>query len=541
MKNLKYYIIISLAMLTLSNCENNFDPKIYGSFTQSSFPKSKSDYESVIMACYLPFTSHWNYTFGNSGYQHTWYSPEGGVMRLFDTTSDIMAPWVTGGGSEWTRFSEADFTNCVNYSRGKYGQNMINHFQTLGEITRMTQILGVVEDAPEKDFDATTKKNWEAEVRLCRGLHMYYALHTYGPLPCITDVDKIYSDSALYLMTRPTLDEAVQKITDDFEFAVENMPEKVTEKGRYTKDFARFCLMRHYLNEGSHVTGYYQKAVDLYTAMKGRYSLYTAGTNPYAEQFASAHKFNSEVIMSISVNPEANNATLGNYNANCMYMIPSEASMKAADNPDFGIMGACWAQYYNISSNFYDSFEANDLRAKTITTSYKAKDGATRTKKDFGSKWDGYIINKFKPEVAGTYQPMDVPMARWADVLLMFAEAETRANNTVSSEAVTAVNEVRSRAGLANLSSDKTATVDAFLSAILNERGHELFFEGCRKIDLIRFNVYAQKCKTFKGYVPTSQYMPIPNFAVVQAAEHGVNLEQTYSRPGWENDLNLAK
>ena len=61
-----------------------------------------------------------------------------------------------------------------------------------------------------------------------------------------------------------------------------------------------------------------------------------------------------------------------------------------------------------------------------------------------------------------------------------------------------------------------------------------------RKIDLIRFNAYAQKTYPVKGFVPTHQYMPLPDYLVEQAATFGKTLEQTYSRPDWEVDLAAA-
>lgn len=80
-----------------------------------------------------------------------------------------------------------------------------------------------------------------------------------------------------------------------------------------------------------------------------------------------------------------------------------------------------------------------------------------------------------------------------------------------------------------------------FLDAILIERGHELFYEGNRKIDLIRFNKYAQEMYKAKGVMPTHQYMPIPNYAVEQAVSYGKELKQTWERPGWAEDKSKAQ
>ena len=57
----------------------------------------------------------------------------------------------------------------------------------------------------------------------------------------------IYTEAEAAL-ERPTLDQMTEYITADLEYAVAHVAEKQAQKGRYTADYARFCLMRHYLN-----------------------------------------------------------------------------------------------------------------------------------------------------------------------------------------------------------------------------------------------------------------------------------------------------
>ena len=85
------------------------------------------------------------------------------------------------------------------------------------------------------------------------------------------------------------------------------------------------------------------------------------------------------------------------------------------------------------------------------------------TKNDIGVKWDGFICNKFPVETPGTFQGTDIPLARWADVLLMYAEAKVRLSKAApTTDAIAAVNEVRNRAGLGDLSSVDTSSAEAF-------------------------------------------------------------------------------
>ncbi|RZK29044.1 MAG: RagB/SusD family nutrient uptake outer membrane protein, partial [Hymenobacter sp.] len=105
------------------------------------------------------------------------------------------------------------------------------------------------------------------------------------------------------------------------------------------------------------------------------------------------------------------------------------------------------------------------------------------------------------------------PMFRLADVQLMYAEALLRGGSGgTAGTALSQVNAVRARSGA-------TALASVTLDDILNERGRELYWEGHRRTDLIRFGKYATGYNwAFKGGVPTGRdietyrtIFPIPN------------------------------
>ena len=86
------------------------------------------------------------------------------------------------------------------------------------------------------------------------------------------------------------------------------------------------------------------------------------------------------------------------------------------------------------------------------------------------------------------------PIIRYADVLLMAAEADLRVNGTPSAEAIGYFNQVRRRAyGATNVSQPlPAADLTTFtLQDIVDERSRELCFEGVRRQDLIRWGIYA--------------------------------------------------
>lgn len=101
---------------------------------------------------------------------------------------------------------------------------------------------------------------------------------------------------------------------------------------------------------------------------------------------------------------------------------------------------------------------------------------------------------------------------RYADVLLMYAEASTRATGNVNALALKCLQEVQQRAGDKTL----TATTDptAFEEAVFNERGWEFFAEMKRWFDLVRLEKVADvkptewNGSTFKAN--NHYYFPVP-------------------------------
>ncbi|TGD82361.1 RagB/SusD family nutrient uptake outer membrane protein [Hymenobacter wooponensis] len=120
-------------------------------------------------------------------------------------------------------------------------------------------------------------------------------------------------------------------------------------------------------------------------------------------------------------------------------------------------------------------------------------------------------------DTEGNFPDTDFPMFRLPDVQLMYAEAVLRGGAGGSnSQALTYVNAVRAR-------SSATPLTTLTLNDILDERGRELFWEGHRRTDLIRFGKYTTGYNwPFKGGVragrdveTTRVLFPLPNTDIV--------------------------
>lgn len=109
---------------------------------------------------------------------------------------------------------------------------------------------------------------------------------------------------------------------------------------------------------------------------------------------------------------------------------------------------------------------------------------------------------------SGEWPDTDYPMFRLADAYLIYAEAALRGGGGSAAQALTYVNALRQRAYGDN--SGNITQGELTLDFLLDERGRELFFEGQRRTDLIRFGKFTGNSYiwTFKGGVPAGQSVP---------------------------------
>ena len=131
------------------------------------------------------------------------------------------------------------------------------------------------------------------------------------------------------------------------------------------------------------------------------------------------------------------------------------------------------------------------------------------------------------------------PFLRFADVLLIYAEAANEANNAPTDEALAALNRVRTRSN----ATPKTLTGNGnignlvdFRSAVIEERAMELALEGDRRWDLIRWGIYlpvmnaiggVDEVNVMKSRQSKHLLFPLPK------SEMDANSAITENNPGW--------
>ena len=118
------------------------------------------------------------------------------------------------------------------------------------------------------------------------------------------------------------------------------------------------------------------------------------------------------------------------------------------------------------------------------------------------SKWRRETVYEKQMSAKSLYTTINFPILRYADVLLMYAEAINEYAGAPDDQAKEAIREIRKRAGV---KTDESLLGDyrSFRDLVRNERGRELAFEGLRKWDLIRWGTFVEKMHNAGTNQPT--------------------------------------
>ncbi|RZL16468.1 MAG: RagB/SusD family nutrient uptake outer membrane protein [Hymenobacter sp.] len=378
--------------------------------------------------------------------------------------------------------------------------------------------------------DANNIKQYREEARVLRALSYWHVVDFFGNGPFVTDADAVGVPPRYG--TRAELFSYVESELKSVE--TNNLlldPHTAAGYGRADKAVLWTILAKLYLNSqvynGSDhmadVITYSSKVLD--PNLTNPYSLNTTAVgnyNAYQMLFLadnSSSDAKKEIIFPITFDGQRTQGYGG-----MTYLLHAPIG-RAAPPVESGINGG-WAglrtkpQLYNLFPGGYTS--SGDSRQASFFS--KGQNPNVDTVSVFSS---GIIVRKYRnvtsagvvgSDATGNFADTDFPMFRLADVKLMYAEAALRSPGTALTRgtALQQVNEVRSR-------SNAPALASVTLNDILAERGRELYWEGHRRTDLIRFGKYTSGYNwAFKGGAAagkdleaTRALFPIPNTDLV--------------------------
>ena len=381
------------------------------------------------------------------------------------------------------------------------------------------------------------RNNYSGIVRLFRAYLYFNKLVRYGAVPWI-DIP-LEPDSPELYKTQDSRDVIISKMIEDLDFAAQNITEeKITPNSnrvnRWTALFfkSRVCLFeasfRKYHATGSKFEKEYLKdckitAEELYRQAanaaqeiieKGPYRLYTGtpyanGRGSYRELFISDNAVSQEVMLSLALDPVLQLGEANWYYNSSTY------------GPHLCMTHAFAKTYLNLDGTPYNDKKGDTYKTFAEETSgrdYRLNQtirGADYTCKDkegvfvptpanmTGHSLTGYQFTKYVMDDisfdGGRTNYNDVPIARYAEVLLNYAEAKAELGTLTDADWEKTIGALRGRAGITGGLDKKPTTADPYMMSIYTgvtdpvilevrrEREIELILEGLRLNDLKRW------------------------------------------------------
>jgi len=489
--------IIIFSLIILAGCKRDFDEVNPNAPTIASFWKTSDDAVKGVNAVYGTFYrtaglySRWIY------YHGTLKSDEG-----FGSGGD-------GGLNNLVSFNQTDYNlplTAITWETLYVG------------VFRANQVIAYV---PDIEMDPVLRSRVIAEAKFLRALFYFNLTLYYGRPPIMLspsqpeDVPRNATTAEAYAQVAKDLNEAIRDLPASY-------PE--AEVGRATKGAAYALLGKTYLQQRM-----YAQAADAFAWLV---------TGPGASIYSLVDNYRDNFLVTTENNPES------------VYEIQFNENL--AENTDDDVRedlinntGTSIAQFYapppvgfsdgaarrwlideflqeetetgqrdpRLSASFL--YSHTDPAGPSATMIYgETFESRYGTGPNANGVWFRKFLNDHWKNTEGFRSPNNYRLIRYADVLLMYAEALNGSGSTA--EAYPFVDRVRQRAGLPTLSESKpNLGQQAFLNQLKHERILELAGEGWRWADLLRWGdlspALAVRDPEFTNFVVgRHEYYPIP-------------------------------
>lgn len=337
---------------------------------------------------------------------------------------------------------------------------------------------------------------YRAEARFLRALSYWHAIDLFGSVPLVTESTPVGAAAPPQVTRQQLFDFVVSELqTIRTELPAANRAD-ATQYGRATQAAADMLLAKLYLNAavytGSPRWADAQAAAQRVIA-SGAFTLDPS----YQRLFLADNHTSPEFVFTV---PQ-DGARTQNFGGTT-YLAHAPIGNRLNDNAtrDFGIDGGWFG--LRARPEFVTLFTGlgADRRGAIIFGEGQTLNISSLT--EFGQ---GYLVPKYRNVTSSgrggsdlTFADIDYPMFRLADAYLMYAEAAVRGNASAADRATALgyVNALRTRAAAPTIA-DAQLTADF----LLDERARELYWEGHRRTDLVRYGRFTGGAKVwqFKG------------------------------------------
>ncbi len=454
-----------ILILFIGSCDDELNIEKMGNIgSDENFYKTDEDALAAISCCYYDLFSPYGFTMVSSG-----------VM------SDDL--W-TGGAAEG---DNPEWENMCAYIHGSDNNTIEGHYTAL--YTMIYDANLVLEKFD--NFDSQAKKQAKAEAYFFRGFAHFYLGAFFGTAPV---VDHLLQPSE-YAQSNSTQKQLYQQAVDDFLAAI-NMHSLASKANvntptvRITNEAAYAMLGKTYvfMEDWANAVTALDKVIN-----SGKYELYKGN---FEDILRTVSDFNNESILEVNLVHDVDNIdwSYSSYvnNFNQMHGWRTDQHNWSGLLPEYADVSNNGWGFCNPTKSIYDAFVAvegaNGYRLNQSIKTYAqvknmgivVKDGSKLHGHEGYYNWKMRYLESEKVTTGGwdCFNDNNLKYMRYAEVLLLAAEANLKGGSAAN--AASYYNEIRTRAQLPTKS---TITMDD----VKIEKRLELFEEGCRFLDLVRW------------------------------------------------------
>lgn len=439
-------ILLMFLAVVCCSCTNFLDESNPSNFTQENYFKSAEHARSIVNAIYADFRYGASGDYGGNPY--------------------FMTDFMTGLAG--TRVGQNQHINkirmCINDSDNEYSRSWWNY--PYRAIANANLALAYI---PDIEMDATEKSKCLGEAYFLRAYNYFNMVRLFGSIPLIlVPVDA--SSPELY-PEQASVESIYEQIVSDLKEAEKSSLPWTDTSGRVTMAAIKSVLAQVYMT----MAGYpLQKGAEYYklAAEKAKEvidsepcELFTSYEDLHNEAMENQKEHLLMIQYQSSVVANGLQYLYLPYNLDVSYYSTETGSIYALD--EFIATYEKGDKRVKEGEFYYTQFTSNTDRSKVV---------------DFGVH---HIFKFFDMDahLNTAKSSMNYPLLRYADILLLYAEAANEAEGKPSSKAYECVNAIRQRAELKDLSG---LSQEQFRKAVWKERYHELAFENKIWFDMVR-------------------------------------------------------
>lgn len=493
MKNLKIKtsIVACVAALVVTSCAKKLDLYPQNDLTPATTYSSAEGYKSVLAKVYGGLASTGNAgPAGASDIQGLDEGSQSPFIRGFFNCEELPTDEAVVAWNDQTihNFHDLKWSSSDPFLLGIYARLIYN--VTVGNEYLREATDEKLAERGITGADADDIKNSRAEVRFLRAFNYWVMLDLFGKSTFVTEDNAIGTDLPQEI-SRTDLFNYIE--SELLAMQTDLAPAKTAVYGRVDQAAAWALLARLYLNAEVYsgtpryadALTYAQKVIDAGYSLQPMYErLFMADNDSQKDEFIFA--VNCDGLKTQSY-------------GNTTFFVHCASG---DDHSEFGV-GSGWYGYRATSSLlnlFPDPSGVTDQRAMFTTSKYSAT-SSQAVINDISNFDNGVHVNKYKnirydggitSDPKNDFADVDFPVFRLSEMYLIYAEAHLRGGGGDATTALDYLNKIRYRAygqsyGPGNVG--KLTTPDLTLQTVLDERSRELYWEGHRRTDLIRYGL----------------------------------------------------